>query len=155
MTTAALEYVSDVWGYQESPVHFGNQFNIEEFISHSSIQIEASRTLFQISDSANDINQSGNTHNEEINKNIELAKASPKTPDSNDLMDTSESQIIPDNNIAKKVARQNSSATQNTLDNSSATDIASIKNKPINENRIYSVDIFGWFSFIKVCTLLN
>lgn len=42
----ALDYVSEVWEHNESPLHFGHQFNIEEFISHPSNQKDASKRLF-------------------------------------------------------------------------------------------------------------
>ncbi|CAG2258176.1 unnamed protein product [Mytilus edulis] len=46
MAIEALDHVCDVWGNIESPLHFGHQFNIEEFISHSSNQKDASKRLF-------------------------------------------------------------------------------------------------------------
>ncbi|CAC5385423.1 unnamed protein product [Mytilus coruscus] len=46
MAIEALDNVCDVWGHIESPLHFGHQFNIEEFISHSSNQKDASKRLF-------------------------------------------------------------------------------------------------------------
>ncbi|XP_052059513.1 uncharacterized protein LOC127700085 [Mytilus californianus] len=46
MAIEALDNVCDVWGNIESPLHFGHQFNIEEFISHSSNQKDASKRLF-------------------------------------------------------------------------------------------------------------
>ncbi|CAC5363811.1 unnamed protein product [Mytilus coruscus] len=42
----ALENVSNVWDYIESPIHFGHQFSIEEFVSLSSNQKNASKALF-------------------------------------------------------------------------------------------------------------
>ncbi|XP_052067203.1 transient receptor potential cation channel subfamily M member 6-like [Mytilus californianus] len=42
----ALDYVSEIWEHYESPLHFGHQFNIEEFISHPSNQKDASKRLF-------------------------------------------------------------------------------------------------------------
>lgn len=44
----ALDYFSNVWGHYESPVHFAQQFQIEEFISHSFNQKYASRKLFSL-----------------------------------------------------------------------------------------------------------
>ena len=46
MATKALDYVSEVWDHKESPLHFGHQFNMEEFISHPSAQKDASKRMF-------------------------------------------------------------------------------------------------------------
>ncbi|XP_052059492.1 transient receptor potential cation channel subfamily M member 2-like [Mytilus californianus] len=46
MATKALDYTSEVWGLEEKPLHFGHQFNLEEFISHPSAQKDASKRLF-------------------------------------------------------------------------------------------------------------
>ncbi|CAC5385418.1 unnamed protein product [Mytilus coruscus] len=42
----ALDCVSEVWDHKESPLHFGHQFNMEEFISHPSAQKDASKRMF-------------------------------------------------------------------------------------------------------------
>ncbi|CAC5363831.1 TRPM5 [Mytilus coruscus] len=46
MATKALDYVAEVWDHKESPLHFGHQFNMEEFISHPSAQKDASKRMF-------------------------------------------------------------------------------------------------------------
>ncbi|XP_052064759.1 transient receptor potential cation channel subfamily M member 1-like isoform X2 [Mytilus californianus] len=46
MATDALDHVSDVWEYVESPLHFGHQFGMEEFISHTSTQKDANKRLY-------------------------------------------------------------------------------------------------------------
>ncbi|CAC5397749.1 unnamed protein product [Mytilus coruscus] len=46
MATKALDHVSEVWDHKESPLHFGHQFNMEEFISHPSAQKDASKRMF-------------------------------------------------------------------------------------------------------------
>ncbi|CAC5398181.1 unnamed protein product [Mytilus coruscus] len=52
MAIHALDNVCDVWDYRESPLHFGHQFNIEEFISHSSNQKDASKRFSSNNDAA-------------------------------------------------------------------------------------------------------
>ncbi|CAC5411679.1 unnamed protein product [Mytilus coruscus] len=46
MATEALDHVSEVWGYVESPLHFGHQFGMEEFISHTSTQKDANKRQY-------------------------------------------------------------------------------------------------------------
>ncbi|VDI21395.1 Hypothetical predicted protein [Mytilus galloprovincialis] len=46
MATKALDHVSEVWDHKESPLHFGHQFNMEEFISHPSAQKDASKRMY-------------------------------------------------------------------------------------------------------------
>lgn len=46
MATKALDHVSEVWDHKESPLHFGHQFSMEEFISHPSAQKDASKRMY-------------------------------------------------------------------------------------------------------------
>ncbi|CAC5359656.1 unnamed protein product [Mytilus coruscus] len=63
MAMDALDYVSEVWDHNESPLHFGHQFNIEEFISHSSNQKDASKRMFSYNIAANDNTKSDSNPN--------------------------------------------------------------------------------------------
>ncbi|XP_071123294.1 transient receptor potential cation channel subfamily M member-like 2 [Mytilus edulis] len=46
MATKALDCVSEVWDHKESPLHFGHQFSMEDFISHASAQKDASKRMY-------------------------------------------------------------------------------------------------------------
>ncbi|CAC5420148.1 unnamed protein product [Mytilus coruscus] len=61
MATEALDHVSEVWEYVESPLHFGHQFGMEEFISHTSTQKDANKRLYSY--------RNDRTANNEDNKN--------------------------------------------------------------------------------------
>lgn len=47
MAHQALYYVCQVWGVEESPIRFALQHEMEEFISHASIQKDASIQMFK------------------------------------------------------------------------------------------------------------
>lgn len=72
MAIDALDYVSKVWGHNESPLHFGHQFNIEEFISHSSNQKDASKRLFSYNITEEEYTKSENNPDDRNSKSTKL-----------------------------------------------------------------------------------
>ncbi|XP_052067099.1 transient receptor potential channel-like [Mytilus californianus] len=128
MAIAALEYVSEMWDNIESPLHFAQQFNIEEFISHSKIQIDASRRLFPVNKNAND-------------KTIKSGTASTKASDNKSSIDDSASQTTPDTTTSRHTETQNMSnkttgntksdtASKNTSDSKSSMVDSASQSKP-------------------------
>lgn len=64
MATQALDHVSEVWEYVESPLHFGHQFGMEEFISHTSTQKDANKRLYSYRNDRTDNNEDTTNYNE-------------------------------------------------------------------------------------------
>ncbi|XP_063399651.1 transient receptor potential cation channel subfamily M member 8-like [Mytilus trossulus] len=64
MATQALDHVSEVWEYVESPLHFGHQFGMEEFISHTSTQKDANKRLYSYRNDRTDNNDDTTNDNE-------------------------------------------------------------------------------------------
>ncbi|CAC5377166.1 unnamed protein product [Mytilus coruscus] len=85
MAIEALDNVCDVWGHIESPLHFGHQFNIEEFISHSSNQKDASKRLFSYNVAAV----------EDVHLDIKPEKITAKAPSSQKQKSTSTTSVYP------------------------------------------------------------
>lgn len=242
MAIAALEYVSEVWDNVESPLHFAQQFNIEEFISHSKIQIDASKRLFPVhkhgkeitiksdskstkaSDNKSLMNDSASpttsdtttsriteTQNmsDKTTENTKLGSAIEKAPDSKSALGESASQTTPDTTTSKNTETQNMSdniaehtksdsasknasgnkssmgdfelqttpdtsagnntepqsmsatttekaaASPNLSKNNTASNTAPRTEEPIFNSKIYSITFSGWFSFVKVCTVIR
>ncbi|XP_071121139.1 transient receptor potential cation channel subfamily M member-like 2 isoform X2 [Mytilus edulis] len=64
MAIHVLDNVCDVWDYRESPLHLGHQFNIEEFISHSSNQKDASKRFYSYNEATdNDVHSNQESEN--------------------------------------------------------------------------------------------
>ncbi|CAG2210526.1 unnamed protein product [Mytilus edulis] len=77
MATDALDHASVVWEYIESPLHFGHQFGMEDFISHTSTQKDANKRLYSyINYKSSDI-----IFNEKNKKDIDNNSPQPECPD--------------------------------------------------------------------------
>ncbi|XP_063399647.1 uncharacterized protein LOC134684291 [Mytilus trossulus] len=77
MATNALDHASVVWEYIESPLHFGHQFGMEDFISHTSTQKDANKRLYSY------INNRSSYYivNEKNENDIENNSPQPECPD--------------------------------------------------------------------------
>ncbi|CAC5411680.1 unnamed protein product [Mytilus coruscus] len=136
----ALEYVSDVWDFMESPLHLGHQFNIEEFISHSSIQIDATRRLFPINKDVVNQTHSCNTNIEESRKTTEQP-ASQKAPETNISTDATASQKASETNASTDAtafqkapetnASTNATASQKAPETNASTDATVFQKAPV------------------------
>lgn len=136
----ALEYVSDVWDYIESPLHLGHQFNIEEFISHSSIQIDATRRLFPINkDTKISTDATASQKAPETNASTD-ATVSNKAPETNAATDTTASHQAPETNASKYTtasqtapetnASTDASASQTARESNASTDATASQSAP-------------------------
>lgn len=77
MATDALDHASVVWEYIESPLHFGHQFGMEDFISHTSTQKDANKRLYSYINNRS----SDNIVNEKNKNDIDNNSPQPECPD--------------------------------------------------------------------------
>ncbi|VDI27017.1 Hypothetical predicted protein, partial [Mytilus galloprovincialis] len=104
MATDALDHASEVWSYVESPLHFGHQFCMEEFISHRSTQKDANTRLYSYRNGkASNHNENGKKDSDGNTKNSdEITKDSDgNTKDSDDITKDSDGNTKDSNKITK------------------------------------------------------
>lgn len=131
MATDALDHASEVWSYVESPLHFGHQFCMEEFISHRSTQKDANTRLYSYR------NGKASKHNENRKQNSD---ENTKTNDeskrgSNEITKNSDGNTKDSNEITKDSDENKTDSSENKKDSDENTNDTGTNTKNIDENK--------------------